>query len=1255
MKKTKRLTALITAAAMFISCLSANIMPLTVYSASVNTVYIETAEDLISLSANCRLDSWSKGKTVVLKKDIILSDTKFTSIPSFSGVFDGGGHTVSGLEIKYDGAAEGFFRYVEEGALVKDLNVTGNVSPSGTSEAAGGIAGVNRGTIHTCSFSGAASGSGYIGGIAGVNEETGLIVSCTSGGRIRSSHYTGGITGENRGVIIRCTNNAKINTTIDDASLDIESIDMSDFRSTENVADITDAGGIAGYSSGSVQSCVNNGAVGYPHVGYNIGGIAGRHSGYISGCTNNGVINGRKDIGGIVGQSEPYSSLLFSEKTVNKLRTELDSLSDILGRTINDADEYSSEMSAQTDKIIDSIENAKSSADELFDKTDKLINDNIDSINEISARFSDAIDMAEPVFDAVSESSSSVKEAFRQLQAGTEQLEYASDSMTKTIDTLFPALDSLSEGAGSLTGAAENLSGALESLRQSLGDPDKTRSAVENLKLAMSMFSEAVQGVFSSVGMLSSALSNLSGSDEINAASDRIREDLIRFSDISSEISSDIESAKSSLDSIALLLDSNVTDPEAYSPYISDVIEIFANGSVGEMFDILADINEALGDIIGSEALSGMKDDITKALQEINRDIDAAEGAAALVNDQLSRLGDSYDVYAIFDVISYLKSVNSDIGGASSSAQDIIAQIQQTWPSVDDTSAAVIAALYCTEEAASNAADAAGSLKEAADGIGDMIDYFSSKDDIVFVGTDDDFRGIADALSAAMDDIGSLTDVLNGTAGASSSVLLEDIRMVNDQLSVVMDILLDMAEEFNSTDTEISDYVQDISSSDTNSMTEGKIASCVNMSEINGDINVGGITGSMAVEYDFDPEDDIDVSGNASADFMYNTRTVVRDCINYGSVTSKKDCAGGIVGEMKTGCVINGGSFGKVSSAGGSYVGGIAGSSEASVYGSDSKCMLSGESYVGGIAGSGHDIYNCRAFVDISGASEYYGAVVGSCDGELSANIFVSDTLGGVDGVSYSGKAAPVSYEKMMASASVPGQFGKMYLTFIADDKVIDSISVPYGGEISEDMMPEIPEKEGYTAAWDKFDMENITFDLDIEAVYTKYVTALAGEYERENGLSVMLCEGMFTEGDTLTLTKKDISFMAKGTKDMVEQWGVRINSDGMVSHNFRYLPPEGAKNIQIYQYKGDKWVPVESEPDGSYYVFAVDGTEALLAMTGDYSDPKLVIIISAGAGALAVLIILLIIRRRRKAKRVRAVPNIRNDEEKILPEEKVK
>lgn len=54
----------------------------------------------------------------------------------------------------------------------------------------------------------------------------------------------------------------------------------------------------------------------------------------------------------------------------------------------------------------------------------------------------------------------------------------------------------------------------------------------------------------------------------------------------------------------------------------------------------------------------------------------------------------------------------------------------------------------------------------------------------------------------------------------------------------------------------------------------------------------------MAVERDLAPEDEIAEVGEQSLNFRYELRTILQSCVNHGSVTSKKDAAGGIVGHM---------------------------------------------------------------------------------------------------------------------------------------------------------------------------------------------------------------------------------------------------------------------------------------------------------------------------------------------------------------------
>lgn len=109
-------------------------------------VEIGTAEEFVEFASNCALDTWSKGKNVTLTADIDLTGYDNITIPIFSGNFNGGGFTISGVLITEGGAARGLFRHVASGATVRDLTVEGMVAPEGEPSETGGIAGVNAGT-----------------------------------------------------------------------------------------------------------------------------------------------------------------------------------------------------------------------------------------------------------------------------------------------------------------------------------------------------------------------------------------------------------------------------------------------------------------------------------------------------------------------------------------------------------------------------------------------------------------------------------------------------------------------------------------------------------------------------------------------------------------------------------------------------------------------------------------------------------------------------------------------------------------------------------------------------------------------------------------------------------------------------------------------------------------------------------------------------------------------------------------------------
>ena len=284
-------------------------------------LHISTVEDLKAFAVNCTLVEYSVGLKVQLDNDLDLEGKAFNPIPSFSGSFDGGGHTISNFVLATDGSHQGFFRYLQSEGSIKNLSLEGRVEPDNSRCQVGGLVGSSYGTIENCSFSGKVTGLNYVGGIAG--ENYGSIKDCKSEGSVSGKRFTGGIAGCSYGSIENCENRSEVNTGISAGGLEIDKLNVEGLTLTgaEDTDVVSDSGGIVGFSSGTVEGCMNLGTVGYPHYGYNVGGIAGRQSGYITSCSNLGEIYGRKDVAGIVGQMEPYLKLLSSASLADEIRT----------------------------------------------------------------------------------------------------------------------------------------------------------------------------------------------------------------------------------------------------------------------------------------------------------------------------------------------------------------------------------------------------------------------------------------------------------------------------------------------------------------------------------------------------------------------------------------------------------------------------------------------------------------------------------------------------------------------------------------------------------------------------------------------------------------------------------------------------------------------------------------------------------------------------------------------------------------------
>ena len=137
-----------------------------------------------------------------LTADIELAGYDWTPLKKFYGTFDGQAHVIRNLYINSSSYPAGLIGYLQGGASVTRLGITGSVTCTARSNAqAGGIAGYmyDKASITQCWSAVNVTSNKHAGGIAGYTATGAVITDCYATGMIRSSAanecYLGGICG----------------------------------------------------------------------------------------------------------------------------------------------------------------------------------------------------------------------------------------------------------------------------------------------------------------------------------------------------------------------------------------------------------------------------------------------------------------------------------------------------------------------------------------------------------------------------------------------------------------------------------------------------------------------------------------------------------------------------------------------------------------------------------------------------------------------------------------------------------------------------------------------------------------------------------------------------------------------------------------------------------------------------------------------------------------------------------------------------
>ena len=285
-----------------------------IYDSNTKTYTVYNADGLLAWNEAAQKD---RSINCTLTADIDLTGKDWTPIGtnfynSYTGTFDGGGHTIMGLTVTTNDQYVGLFGRLGKAGTVKNVVMDGiQITCNHRLGYAGGVAGFSwGGTIENCSVSGSVSGTICAGGVVGIQWEA-SITGCSSSATVKGMVQVGGVAGETNSGATMAACYATGNVTIE-----IDPIN--------NIL----GGGLVGFNAGSsVLACYATGNVtstGSSTGKVHIGGFLGNNyttvtAGYWKNNHEQGIGYNRES----TGATKVDGSVVTWQKAVDAMNTAL--------------------------------------------------------------------------------------------------------------------------------------------------------------------------------------------------------------------------------------------------------------------------------------------------------------------------------------------------------------------------------------------------------------------------------------------------------------------------------------------------------------------------------------------------------------------------------------------------------------------------------------------------------------------------------------------------------------------------------------------------------------------------------------------------------------------------------------------------------------------------------------------------------------------------------------------------------------------
>ena len=272
---------------------------------AVLTADITVNEDLLTSIKTDDDGNVTNGSSFKAWRPMGMADENGRFTGYYAGIFDGNGHSISGLytnlynDPNADITGKEFYAglFGAQSGVIRNVGILDSYM-RGYQEI-GGICGSNAGgSIQNCYSAAAVWGDSYIGGICGWNKIEGSIENCYNAGNVYgNTEGIGGICGANYATLQKCYNVGTI-----EGNRHIGGIAGSSFKDNNVIG---------------IKDCYNRGNVtGYVYIG----GICGYdNSGLTENCYSQATVSGNTYVGGICGygykttfQNTYYDSNLYT-------------------------------------------------------------------------------------------------------------------------------------------------------------------------------------------------------------------------------------------------------------------------------------------------------------------------------------------------------------------------------------------------------------------------------------------------------------------------------------------------------------------------------------------------------------------------------------------------------------------------------------------------------------------------------------------------------------------------------------------------------------------------------------------------------------------------------------------------------------------------------------------------------------------------------------------------------------------------------